>query len=273
MVDSSADRTPGARTAPGDAGISRQQTAIGFPYIPLHDVVIMVLAVEARGHRCLVEELAIDLKQQMSSGAFRSRLSAGRLFGVIETVRRDVSLTELGRRTCYPDTQPEALAEAFLNVPLYQKIYEQFAGNKLPPDQGIEGVMRRLGVPHKQVQKARQVFSRSAEMAGYFGSGRDRLIRPPGSKVAVEPSSAPAPRERPGAGAEAVPMGDHPLIAGLVAKLPAEGKRFSPQQRERWLLAAKVNLELIYATDDDPDPETLAAGGVSEQPSSTPRGT
>ncbi len=71
-------------------------------------------------------------------------------------------------------------------------------------------------------------------------------------------------------------MAEHPLIRGLVAKLPAEGQPFTPKQRRRWLEAAKVNLELIYAADDEdgedekPAPEPSPNGvsaTVQPQPS------
>lgn len=262
MVDSSVDEisTPqGASVgAPEGDPAERVRSLIAFPYVPLQDVVKMVLKVERRGHRCRVNELAADLDQHKTSGAFRSRLSAGRMFGVAETIRGDISLTELGQMVCNPDTRPEALARAFLNVPLYEKIYGKFAGGKLPPATGIEAEMMRLGVPAKQASKARQVLMRSADLAGYFGSGRDRLVRPPASTIGNGHSGAPAPEKSAVPRAE-VPMGEHELIRGLVAQLPPEGQRFTPKQRRRWLEAAKLNLELIYAADDEDDDAAVLA--------------
>jgi hypothetical protein len=276
MVDTSADETAVSVTDT-DGGVVhehstvvRQRSDIPFPYIPLADVVTMLNVVEKRGHRCQSAEVAGDLDQQMTSGAFRSRLSAGRMFGVIETVRGEVSLTDLGLQVCYPETQHAALAEAFLNVPLYKKIYEKYAGGRLPGAQGIEQEMVRMGVPAKQVPKARQVLIRSADTAGFLGSGRDRLVRPSTSSLPSVPNGAPVPTEPQAPQAEAVPMANHPLIAGLIAKLPAEGQRFTPKQRQRWLDAAKVNLELIYAVDDDDDealvPEPTPNGLATAQP-------
>jgi len=269
MVDTSVDETAVAAEHDGpaaDSSAKRQRSSIAFPYVPLDDAVEMVSKVEARGHRCRVEELAADLDQRMTSGAFRSRLSAGRMFGITEGVRGDVSLTDLGQSILNPETRPAALAQAFLNVPLYKAIYEKFAGGKLPPDQGIEAEMVRLGVPTKQVQKARQVLARSAQTADYFRSGRDRLVRPPASSIPGVHSPSPAPEKSAAPQADAAPMGDHPLIRGLVAKLPAEGERFTAKQRKRWLDAARVNLELIYAADDEePDPEPVPDGVVSAQ--------
>jgi len=256
-------------TAGGDSA-ERARSLIAFPYVPLQDVVAMVLKVEGRGHRCRVDELAADLRQNKTSGAFRSRLSAGRMFGVTETLRGDITLTQLGQAVCNSDTRPEALAQAFLNVPLYQEIYRKFAGGKLPPVQGIDAEVIRLGVPTKQAQKARQVLIRSADLAGYFRNGRDRLIRPPASTIASEHNAAP---EEPTVPRAEVPMGDHELIRGLVAQLPPQGQRFTPKQRRRWLEAAKLNLELIYAEDDEEDEKPVAeptlngAATVQRQPS------
>ncbi len=69
-------------------------------------------------------------------------------------------------------------------------------------------------------------------------------------------------------------MANHQLIAGLVAKLPPEGERFTAKQRQRWLEAAKVNLELIYAADDEDgedekpvtEPNLNGAASVHSQP-------
>jgi len=174
------------------------------------------------------------------------------MFGATEVIRGDISLTELGLRICNPETRARALAEAFLDVPLYKAIYEKFVVGKLPPGPGIEAEMIRLGVPRKQAQKARQALIRSADTAGYFRSGRDRLIRPSASTIGSGHSGAPAP-ENPTVPRAEVPMAEHELIRGLVAQLPPKGQRFTPKQRRRWLEAAKLNLELIYAEDDEED--------------------
>jgi hypothetical protein len=275
MVESAVDETTAAQaddtTAETD-GAERTRSLIAFPYVPLQDVVKMVIKVEGRGHRCRIDELAADLDQQKTSGAFRSRLSAGRMFGVTESIRGDIALTDLGQMVCNPESRPEALAQAFMNVPLYERIYRAFSGGKLPPPMGIEAEMIRAGVPEKQASKARQVLVRSADMAGYFGSGRDRLVRPPASSIRSEHSGASAHETPQAAPRIEVPMGEHELIRGLVAQLPPAGKRFTPKQRRRWLEAAKLNLELIYAEDDEEDeipvtePRRLNGVSSSSQP-------
>jgi hypothetical protein len=259
MVDTPVDETTANVTDADSAAVTegsavtRQRSDIPFPYIPLSDVVTMLHVVEKRGHRCQVNEVAAVLDQQTSSGAFRSKVSAGRMFGVTETSRGEMSLTDLGLQVCDPETRDAALAEAFLNVPLYKKLYDKYAGSRLPGAHGIEQEMIRMGIPIKQVQKARQVFMRSATEANFFSSGRDRLIRPPTGSLPSVPNGTPVPAESPAPRAEAVPMGSPSLIAGLVAKLPPEGERYTPKQRQRWLDTAKLLLDMMYAGEDEDD--------------------
>ena len=254
MIGDLVDKPGATRTGSTHRRVRHGRSTITFPYIPLQDVVEMTQMVERRGGNCKIDDLAVDLNQQKTSGAFRGRTSAGRLFGAVEVVRQDVSLTELGMRMCSPDTEADALADAFLTVPLYRKLYDKYAGAKLPPNDEVEADIRRMGVVTGQTAKARQVFIRSAEAAGYFSSGHDRLSRPSAGSIAATPVGAPAPEKPRASRAEAVSMAENPLIRGLVAKLPAEDQPFTPKQRQRWLEAAKVNLDLIYATDDEDEP-------------------
>ena len=244
------------------------------PFVSLSIVVKMTQVIGRRGGHCRFDDLAAALDQTKTSGAFRGRTSAGRIFGVVETVDGELHLTELGRRVCSPGTEAEALAEAFLNVPLYKALFARYAaeGGKLPTPDVIEADMERLGVSHDRAGVARQVFLRSAETAGDFRSGNDRLIRPVtgAGSIAGRHVGAPEPKEPAVVPpAEAAPMAEHPLIQGLMAKLPPEGERFTPRQRQRWLDAAKASLDLMYAGDDEDDPEPALPGpnGVtSRQP-------
>ena len=252
----------------------RDQARIAFPFIPLSDVVKMVQAIGLRGGRCRFDDLADALGQRKTSGAFRGRTSAGRMYGAVETVGSELELTDLGEAMCSPDPEGDTLAQAFLRVPLYEALYARYAAEsgKLPAREVLEADMMRLGVPAKSVELARRAFLRSAEFAGFFRSGRDRLIRPAPMSDSIAPRqiATPEPTE-PAVGppAEAAPMAEHPLIQGLMAKLPPEGERFTPRQRQRWLDTAKAALDLMYAGDDEDDPEPAPAGlngAASRQP-------
>jgi hypothetical protein len=251
----------------------RDRSGVAYSFIPLVDVVEMVRVIERRGGRCRFDELAIALGQTKTSGAFRGRTAAGRMFGVVVTVGNELVLTELGARVCSSDKVGDALAEAFLNVPLHEKLFARYAaeGGKLPPVDVIDADMMRLGVPADRAPRVRSAFIRSAEVAGYFRSGHDRLIHP-GARVSTLPSrpvSAPAPKEPEVApSAEATPMAEHPIIQGLMSKLPAEGERFTPKQRQRWLDTAKAALDLMYAGEDEDEPEPWHAdmNGAASRP-------
>jgi len=253
-----------------------------FPISQLKDAAELARLLDRRGGRMRYEDLASALGQQRNSGAFRGKTAAGQMFGVMETVGREANLTDLGRRMAVPDTEADALAEAFLHVPLYRALYGRYAadGGKLPMIRDIDVDIERLGVLPNRVTKARQVFLGSAETAGYFRSGRDRLIRPssasPSAAAGTVLSGRGALTIGGGGGgggtfepkdpaevshAEAVQM--PALMQGLVAKLPPEGERYTRQQRQRWLDAAKNILDIVYTDDAEPEPEPAKSNGLA----------
>src|SRR5262245_24226854 len=76
---------------------TRERSRIEFAYADLENAVEMVRTLHTRsGARCEVNQLAIWLNQTASGGTFRTRLSASKIFGLIETDRGFVSLTDLG---------------------------------------------------------------------------------------------------------------------------------------------------------------------------------
>jgi hypothetical protein len=66
----------------------------------------------------------------------------------------------------------EAKAKAFLSVPLFKAIFEQWNSNQLPPTAGLEREIVSLGVAEKQKERARQIFERSAQDAGFLVVGQ-----------------------------------------------------------------------------------------------------
>jgi hypothetical protein len=176
-------------------------------------------------------------------------------------------LTDLGKRIVDPETQDTARVEAFLRVPLYRAIFDRYRGVKLPPDPGLESEMVGLGVSSKQAERARQVLQRSAQYAGFFGQGRDRLVQPP----AVEGAGPPPP---PTATAEELPSTDtdflsqlHPIIAGLVRMLPHEDEKWSYEDQQAWLHVANVNFAFLYGGPQ----ETSAAADMNKNQGEPPK--
>ena len=130
------------------------------------------------GTECTIDQLAGAMDSTAKSGTFRLRVSTARIFGFVTTSRGGVALTDLGQAIVDETREKDARARAFLQVPLYHAIHEKYRGNILPPTAALESEMTSLGVATKQSDKARQAFDRSAQQAGFYEHGRNRLILP-----------------------------------------------------------------------------------------------
>jgi hypothetical protein len=154
-------------------GRKRERSLIEFPYTDLEKTEELARALHATGGQANIDltQLAVALNQSANGGTFRSRLSAAKMFGLINVEHGAVSLTPLGLRIIDESTAGIARADAFLCVPLYKEMFGRYNGQALPPPAAIERQMEMLGVPRKQKERARQAFSTSA--SGRNGGGRD----------------------------------------------------------------------------------------------------
>ena len=241
----------------------RERSTIQFPYLPLDDAVAIAKGVQAvAGHSCQVDQLAGHLNQSPASSMFKLRVSTARIFGLVVNSQGTVSLTPLGIRLCDPQQEQAAKADAFLTVPLYKQIYEQFKNAVLPPANALETAMANMGVAPKQKSNARQVFHRAATQAGFFAFGPTRLVYPPikGSAPAagVNEQQRPAadiekPLDKPrgnGNGGDGGDGSQHPFITGLIKTLPPADTDWPMDGRRKWLQAASHIFELIYKDSD-----------------------
>ncbi len=247
---------------------TRERSTIAFPYNDLDNAISVASALhENAGLSCETESLAAYMNQSAMSGAFRLNTSTARIFGLVETERGHVNLTELGRRIVDPAQEEQARAEAFLAVPLYSAIYEKYKGHMLPPTAALEREMAALGVSSKQTNKARQAFDRSAQQAGFFNHGKDRLVIPSFHRGAAAPEperSDPKPTQTLKTGGGGGGHGDLPyFILGLLEKLPGEGEEWPIAERQRWLQTAINAFDLMYSGNEK---------GVTIKVTSSPNG-
>ncbi|MFL6315054.1 MAG: hypothetical protein ACJ71W_23350 [Terriglobales bacterium] len=236
---------------PEESGQGR--STIKFPYLDLDDAVEVAKAIHtAGGTSCQKDQLAAQLEQSATGGGFNLRLITAKLFGFVSYDRGTVSLTSLGQKISDPEKQKSARVEAFLAIPLYKAIYEQFKGTTLPPNAGLESAMETLGVAPKQKDKARQVFQRSATQAGFFAYGNNRLV-PPTIKASGEPEK---PKDDPGG---SNPEDDDkkdkgkkldPFIQGLLAQLPPAKTPWPIEARKKWLQLAASVFDVMYSAKD-----------------------
>jgi hypothetical protein len=247
-------------TAPGKFG--REQSSIGFVYLDLDSAVAVAQAVLAAGGVPLSrDQLAGVMGTTTNSGTFLMKVATARTFGLLTYTAGKYELTNLGFAILDSDerTQKAARAEAFLNVPLFKRTYEEFRGRQLPPrPNGLEQAFVNFGVSSKQRAPARIAFDKSARQAGYFSAGEDRLIQPIVSAVPLVGRAAGAP-EAPDTLVTTATVKDtepggkefHPFVQGLLDTLPEPHTNWAIEGRAKWLQAAAHIFDLIYAGDGE----------------------
>ena len=250
----------------------RQQSTIEFAYTDLDGSIEVVQGIHrAGGTSCEYDQLAAEMKAQPTGGNFRLRVNGAKLFGLVLSERSGrVGLTDLGRQIIDPEHSRQARAMAFLNVPLYKQVYEQFKGSVLPPIPGLERAIEEMGVGSKVKKRARQVMLRSAKQAGFFEHAFNRMVMPSGSRLQANErhdAAAPAPAaDRTDDHRRGVHGGgsggghQHPLIQGLLLTLPEPGHEWPAQERVNWLTMASSIFKMIY-TEQSPSVISITAEG------------
>lgn len=232
----------------------RERSTVEFPYLDLDAAVEVAQAVhQVSGSSCGWDQLAAQMGQTAKGGGFRLRVMTAKTFGLVTYGQGNVTLTELGKRLNDPQQEKLAKADSFLRVELYSKIYELFKNGTLPPADALENEIVKMGVAPKQKGKARQAFQRSANSAGYFWSGPNRLVRP-----AIKGSAAatPAPDPEPDPDRKKKKQEEdegrkHPLIEGLLKELPEPQTEWNSEDRKKWLEMASTIFNVIYKDSDD----------------------
>ncbi len=236
-------------------GGAKQRSTIGFPYMNLDDAVEVANAIHNNvgTGECDDDQLAPWLKLSPKSSGYRTRIYTARMFGLIEpSSLGGHKLSQLGRSIVDRNQARAAKADAFLRVPLYRAVFDNYRGGVLPPPAAFERDIVGLGVAEKQKGRARQVFEKAAEQAGYFEQGKDRLVRPGNGGGKGAPIDPPPPppggggSKGSGGGGGEEPPDRHALIEALVDVLPKPGDTFSIDDLADWLRAAEVNMRIVY---------------------------
>ncbi len=246
----------------------RQRSQLAFPYTDMQRAIELSEKLAELGGRGQVElaQLAASLNQTADGGTFRGRMSAARLFGFVESSGDMAQLTDLGEAVLDQRKAASAKATAFMRVPLYERLYSEYQGYPLPQAAVIQRKMAMLGIPQKQVERARQVFASSVEAAGFINAN-GRFIKPvvaasrqdsrdPGGDEAEDergydestPDNGADQRRKGGGGSGGSGGGKeyHPLIKGMLETLPAVGEPWPADERKAWLTMAESIFAMIY---------------------------
>jgi hypothetical protein len=242
---------------------AKSNSAIPFPYVDLENVVAVARAIINNGSQLSRDQLAGALQQSPGSGAFILKVSSARQFGLVDLRDGKFQLTDLGFSIVDKNEtrEKQARVQAFLNVPLYRRIYEDFKGKQLPDrPHGLDNTLINIGVTPKLKSNARLAFEKSARYAGFFNVDPDRLIEPVISGgISSAAADAPVSGGPTGGGGNiSTPRlgGLDPLIQGLLSRLPPPGEVWSEEKRKKWLQTLSANLEIIYPPEGPANKDT-----------------
>jgi hypothetical protein len=236
---------------------SNTPSSISFPYRDLEAGISVAQAIHnAGGVPLTTDQLAGVMGLQAGSGNYVLKVATARIFGLTANNSGKIELTDVGFDIVDRDDkrQKAARAKAFLTVPLYRRVYDEFRGRSLPPRLGLEQAFVKFGVSAKQKEAARQAFEKSATQAGFFAAGPDRLIEPiigapsPRSDDAViddDPDRLARGQNNPPPPAS-VAQAFHPFIQGLLDTLPEPETNWTIEGRAKWLMAAANIFDLMY---------------------------
>lgn len=232
---------------------ARQRSTISFPYEDLGSAFEIAQAIHSNVGmgEAEDEQVAAWTNQSHRSSGFRSQMGAARLFGLIESTSGRHRLGEVGRMIVDPQRTRDARVRAFMNVPLYNAVFEKYKGGVLPPTAAFERDIQGLGVSEKMKDRARRGLEKSAEFAGFFEQGRNRLVRP---GIAVREEGEPRKPEREEApqkngGGDGGFGNQDALIVGLFRKLPPPAAEWAEEDRLKWLQTAANIFDLVYQGD------------------------
>jgi hypothetical protein len=259
-------------TPAANADEKRTFAAAGFPFFDFDDSLQVPKLVMSRGGGVAeLDPLAAWLGYSTSnSGTFASKLASARYFGLIGPAKGGkVYLTERARQIVgpvMPEDAVKAKMEAFLEVPLFRRVFDRVRGATLPADVGLRNLFtHEFQVPVSKAPHAVRVFKESAKQTGFFDSAPDRLIKPSlaASRNAVPDTLAapltdrddavvpPAPVERRRGGGDG--SGVHPAIIGILRELPPPGTAWTTSDQQRFLDAFTAMVKFIYPAKSEAD--------------------
>jgi hypothetical protein len=158
-----------------------------FPKYDLSTCAAVARTIHVKGGgQATPDQLAAHLGYKgTNNGAYLSKVAAAGYFGLIARNGPVIVPTTLAHQILspvYAHDAKKALVDAFLNVEMFKRIYEDFKGKELPPEFGMKNALRNIyGVPAATVNDAYRSLMDSADTAGFFATkagARTHLIMP-----------------------------------------------------------------------------------------------
>jgi hypothetical protein len=171
---------------PAPQAKTRGQSATKFAVYSLADALGAAQAIhEKGGGRATSEQLAAYLGYKSAkNGAYLELLASARTYGLIASEGGQMVITPRAQSILMPvyrESARQAMVDAFLAVPLFERVYDEHRGRELPPKFGLMNLMRtHYGIVPGRIEKAYRSLMESAEQAGFFEvkGSRTQLIIP-----------------------------------------------------------------------------------------------
>ena len=262
-------------------GKPRAKSGVMFPYYDLAQSIAVAKDMhEKAGGQCDRAQLAALLGYSgVANGAFLTRVSAAKMFGLIEeTDDQKLRVSARARSIIAPISAEQAASakvEAFLAVDLFKKIYDQYHGTTLPEQVGLKNLLEtEYKVVADRIPATVRIMLSSADQAGFFkAGGRGRMVMPLSGAAAANSATAnapvappvqqsPAPPRPGGNGGDGGDGGNgsdgteqiDPAIVGLLRKLPTAGTALTTKRRKQLIDAFTAVVGFIYPDADGEEP-------------------
>jgi hypothetical protein len=257
-------------------GRPKPKSGVSIPYFDLAQSEVVAKTIhEQGGGACSREQLAPLLKYSgTNNGGFLTRVSAAKMFGLIEESGDTLRSTQRAMTILapiMPNDAERARIEAFLGVDFFRTFYEKFKGTTLPQEAGLKNLLENTYsvVPGRVVPSLR-VLMDSAEQAGFFKTtgNRSKMVMPilGNAQGAVEAqnntkndgnseqSSVDQLRRKSGGGGGNDGTDDPKIPAallGLLKELPQIGTVLQPKRRAALVGAFKSAIDFLYPEPED----------------------
>lgn len=251
-----------------NTGQARQRSGLTSPYYDLNESIKVAKVIQDNGGIATREQLAAYLTyKSVSNGAFLTRVSAARLFGLVEQAEegkmRPTARAMAIIAPILPAHEDQARLEAFLSIDLFKKVYDRFNGGQLPPEVGLKNLIENeYHIVKDRVAPTVRILLDSAEQAGFFKAtqNRSRMVMPTVGSTANLAPPAPKPEQEAqdrrggggfgGGGGNGYGPDIPPAIVGLVQHLPKPGTALSQGKREALINAFTAMIDLYYTGGD-----------------------
>jgi hypothetical protein len=141
------------------------------PYVNLGEALSIVRSIyEQGGGQASYDVMSRITGNSSSSSSFLKKLAALKMYGLVTESNKIVFLTEQGTAIAAPTsegTEAQARKAAFVNVDVFNKIYERHRGKLLPVDEFLKNIIEQDALIPRELSSSWAVsFKESARAAG-----------------------------------------------------------------------------------------------------------